>query len=135
MAATQFFGKCYKNRVFEDIEKTRFLGKKRCNYFLPVFKAPPRMGVIFGFFFPVFLFLLHLARGCSKKNIFIGFLNTLLKHLVTSCSNNEVKPNPPPKCTFFSETPFLTKKCFLDTNFAPPPENCAQKISKKKLFL
>ena len=95
------------------------------------------MGVHFfwAFFFFLFLFLLHLVRGCSKKPIFIGFLHTPLKHLVTSCSNKEVKPKLPKKrCTFFRKPLFWPKTTFKNTNFAPPPENCAPKISQNPYF-
>ena len=45
------------------------------------------------------------------------------------------KAETPPKkgAHFFSETPFLTI-FFKNTNFAPPPENCAQKISQNPYF-
>ena len=78
MVATHFFGKRYKNRVFEDFEKPDFLGKNGGTTSCP-FQGPPKFGCkfflgLFLFFFFFFLFLLHLARGCVKKNpIFIGF--------------------------------------------------------------
>ena len=68
-----FFGKHYKNRFFEDFEKSLFWEKKA--ELLPArFQGPPKMGVTFFrafFFLLVFLFLLHLARGCSKKTLFL----------------------------------------------------------------
>ena len=40
------------------------------------------------------------------------------------------------RCTFFFRKPlFWPKTTFKNTHFAPPPENCAQKISPKPLFL
>ena len=98
------------------------------------------MGVMFFWAFPFFFFLIFSVSSASskrvcKKTIFIGFLHTL-KHLVTSCNNNQVKPKLPKKKVhnFFSETPFLTKFFFKNTNFAPPPENCAPKNLQKPLF-
>ena len=47
------------------------------------------------------------------------------------------KPKLPKKkgaLCFFLETRFWPKTTFKNTNFAPPPENCAQKISKKPYF-
>ena len=112
---------------------------------LPVrFQGPPQKWVLFflGPFFVllVFLFLLHLARGCSKKTIFIGFLHTLLKHQVTSCSNNQVKPKlPPKKCTFFffffSETPFFDQKQLSKTLILHPAPEIVHNKSKKTIFI
>ena len=137
MATTHFSGNAIKIGVFEDFEKkkTHFLGKKWWNYFLPVFKAPHFLGVTFfwGFFFFVFFcFSLHLARGCSNKPIFIGFLHTLLKHLVPSCSNKEVKPKLPKKKVHigFSETPFLTNFFSKTLILHHPLKTVHQKISK-----
>ena len=100
------------------------------------------MGVTFFgpfFFFLFFLFLLHLARGCSKKNYFYRvFLNTLLKHLVTSCSNNQLKPKPPPKkCTFFFffGNPFFDQNYFSKTLILHHPLKIVHwKNSKKTYF-
>ena len=103
------------------------------------FQGPPKNGCNFWFFFFFFffLFLLHLARGRAKKNYFYGFLHTLLKHLVTSCSNNQVKPKLPKKKVHnvFFGNPFFDQFFFENTNFAPPPENCAQKISQNPIFI
>ena len=67
-----------------------FLGKKRWNYFLPVLKAPKKWMLFFGAF-SVFSSCFAVSSASSQKgaqkNYFINFLNTLLKHLVTSCSN------------------------------------------------
>ena len=89
------------------------------------------------FFFSSFLFLLHLARGCAKKPYFyMVFLHTLLKHQVPSCSNKEVKPKlPQKKVHIFFGNPFFHQMFFFkNTNFAPPPENCAQKYLQKPYF-
>ena len=137
MVGTHFSGNAIKIGVLEDFEKKKkkgFFGEKWWNYFLPVFKAPPKMGVIFWgafLFFSFFLFLLHLARGRAKKTYFYRVsLHTLLKHLVTSCSNNQVKPKLPKKKVhnFFFGNPFFDQIFFKNTNFAQPPENCAPKI-------
>ena len=141
MVATHFSGNAIKIGFFEDFEKPDFLEKNGGTTSCP-FSRPPKNWVLlfflaFFFFFFFFLFLLHLARGCAKKTYFYRvFLHTLLKHLVPSCSNKEVKPKLPKKKVhnFFSETPFLTKVFFKNTNFAPPPENCAQKISQNPYF-
>ena len=83
------------------IFKNPFLGKKRWNYFLPVFKAPKKMDVtIFGPFLSSSCFAVSSAsskRVPPQNPIFIGFFEHLLKHLVTSCSNYEVNPEPPPE--------------------------------------
>ena len=72
------------------------------------FQGPPKMDVIF---FLAFVFFSSFFSGSSasskrllKKTLFLWFfLHTLLKHLVASCSNKEVKPKLPKKrCTFFS---------------------------------
>ena len=104
------------------------------------FQGPPKNGCNFFLFFfasSFFLFLLHLARGCAKKPIFIGFLHTLLKHLVTSCRNNEVKPKlPPKKAHHFFRKPLFWPILFSKTLILHhPPENCAQKHLPKNLFL
>ena len=46
------------------------------------------------------------------------------------------KPKLPQKKVhiFLFGNPFLTKLFFKNTNFAPPPENCAQKISQNPYF-
>ena len=63
-------------------------------------------------------------------------MNTLLKHLVPSCSNKEVKPKLPKKKVhnFFSETPFLTKFFSKTLILHHPLITVHQKISKKTYF-
>ena len=102
------------------------------------FQAPHFLGVTF--FLPFFFLLFSVSsasskRVCKKTYFYRVFLHTLLKHLVTSCSNKEVKPKLPEKKVhnFLSETPFFDH-FFKNTNFAPPPENCAQKISQNPYF-
>ena len=78
MATTHFSGNTIKIGVLEDFEKPDFLEKKWWNYVLPVFKAPPKLGVTFflGLFFFFFFFSVSSAsskRGAQKKPIFIGF--------------------------------------------------------------
>ena len=102
------------------------------------FQGPPKNGCYSFwafFFFLFFLFLLHVARGCSKKTYFRYFAHP------SKASSNIMqqqwsKPKPPPKKVriVFSETPFLTNFS-KNTNFAPPPENCAQNISKNPIFI
>ena len=55
---------------------------------------------------------------------------------MTSCSNNQVKPKLPQKKVyiFFRKPLFWPKTTFKNTNFAPPPENCAQKNIKKRNY-
>ena len=55
---------------------------------------------------------------------------------MTSCSNKEVKPTLPKKKVhnFFFRKPLFWPIFFKNTNFAPPPENCAQKISQNPYF-
>ena len=60
MVATHFFGrKHYKNRIL----KNPIFGEKRWNYFLPVFKAPQKMGVAF-FLALSFVFFLFFCFFC-----------------------------------------------------------------------
>ena len=139
MVATQFFGKRLKIGVFDDFERPDCLEKMVL--LLPArFQGPQKMGVTFFWPFFVFssffLFLLHLARGCSKNHIFIGFLHTLLKHLVTSCSNKEVKPKLPKKgAYFFSETSFFDQKQLSKTLILHHPLKIVHQKSPKPLFL
>ena len=104
------------------------------------FSRPPQKWVllVFGpFLFFFFLFLLHLGRGCSKKPNFYRFLHTLVKHLVTSCSNNQVKPKLPPKKVhiFFSENLFFDQKQRSKTLILHHPLKIVhQKLSKKPYF-
>ena len=143
MVATHFFGKRYKNRGFRGFWKTRFFGKKWWNYFLPVFKAPHFLGVTF---FGAFFFLLFSVssasskRVCSKKTYFYRvFLHTLLKHLVTSCSNNELKPKLPQKKVhiffFFSETLFWPNFFSKTLILHHPLKTVHKKISKNPIFI
>ena len=141
MVATHFSGNAIKIGGFWGFWKTRFFGQKWWNYFLPVFKAPQKMGVtlFLAFFFLLFfLFLLHLARGCSKKTIFIGFLfaHTLLKHLVTSCSNNQVKPKLPQKKVhnFFVRNLFVDQKQLSKTLILHHPLKTVHTKSQKKTY-
>ena len=137
MVATHFSGNAIKIGVLEDFEKPDFLEKKWWNYFLPVFKAPPKLGVTFfwAFFLPFSVSSASSKRVCQKKTYFIGFLHTLLKHLVTSCSNNQLNLNSPKKgAQFFFGNPIFDQIFAKNTNFAPPPENCAQKISQNPYF-
>ena len=142
MYATHFFGKRSKHRVFLRIlKKNNLLGEKRRNP--ACFQGPHEMGINFlgRFFFGFFLFSVSFAsskRVFQKKNYFYRFLNTLLKNLETSCSNNQLNPqHPQEKCTtFFLGKPFFWPKAtFKDTNFAPPPQNCALKKQKKAIFI
>ena len=72
-----------------------------------------------------------------KNPIFIGFFAHPSKASSAIMQQQGSKAKTPQKkgAHFFSQTPFLTKIFFKNTNFAPPPENCAQKIYKKTLFL
>ena len=105
------------------------------------FQGPPKMGVIF--FGPFFFFLLLFSvssasskRVCKKKPIFVGFFAHPSKHLVTSCSNNQVKPKLPPKKVhnFFSETPFVDQFFSKTLILHHPLKTVHQKISKKAYF-
>ena len=101
------------------------------------FQGPPFFGCyFFVFFFLLFLFLLHLARGCSKKTIFIGFLHTLLKHLVPSCSNKEVKAKTPQKkgAHSFFGNPFFDQFFSKTLILHHPLKTVHQKISQKPYF-
>ena len=138
MVATHFSGNAIKIGVLEDFEKPVFW-KKMVELLPARFQGPPFFGCYFflGLFFLLFSVSSASSKRVCKKNYFYRvFLHTLLKHLVTSCSNKEVKPKLPQKKVhnFFSETPFLTNFFFKNTNFAPPPENCAQKISQNPYF-
>ena len=122
------------------MKKKPFLEEKRWNYFLPVFKAPPKNGCKFLALF-CFLHAFSVSSASNKrafkKNSFIGFFDTLLKHLVTSCSNNHLNPEPPPKKVhhLFSETPlFDQKQPFKTQNVHHPLKTVHSKNSKKTLF-
>ena len=139
MVATHFFGKRYKNRGFRGLKKPVFFGKKWWNYFLPVFKAPHFLGVIFVWAF--FFLLLSVSSASSKrvckKTFFIGFFAHPSKASSDIMQQQGSKAKTPQKKGaqfFFLETPFLTN-FFKNTNFAPPPENCAQKISRNPYFI
>ena len=117
-----FFGKRYKIG-FLRILKNPFWGKKA--ELLPArFQGPPKMGVaFFGLFFSCFSVSSASSKRVLKTKLFsLGFLNTLLKHLVTSCSNNQLNPQtpPPPKKKevhnfFLPENPFFDQKQLLKT--------------------
>ena len=139
MVATHFSGNAIKIEVFENKKKTDCLAKNGGTTSCP-FSRPSKKWVLLFFvlLFFFFLFLLHLARGCSKKTYFYGFLHTLLKHLVTSCSNNEVKPKLPPKKVhncFFSETSFFDQKQLSKTLILHHPLKTVHKNISKNLFL
>ena len=143
MVATQFFGKRYINRVFEDFEKTSPIFLKKMVELLPArFQGPPKMGVTF--FCPFLFLLFSVSSGSServlKKNYFYRvFLHTLLKHLVTSCNNKEVKPKLPKKKVhnFFFGNLFFDQKQLSKTLILHHPlkTNCAPKNLPKPLFL
>ena len=140
MVATQFFGKHYKIG-FLRILKNPIFWKKWWNYFLPVFKAPQKMGVTFfcPFFCSFFFFSVSSAssKRVLKKTYFYRFLYTLLKHLVTSCSNKEVKPKLPQKkgAQFFCGNLFFDQKQLSKTLILHHPlKTVHQKISKKNYF-
>ena len=106
------------------------------------FEGPPKFGCkfflgLFFFFFSLFPFLLHLARGCVKKPYFYRFfLHTLLKHLVTSCSNNELNLNCPKKrCTFFfGGNPFFDHFFSKTLILHHPLKTVHEKISPNPYF-
>ena len=92
------------------------------------FQGPSKNGCYFFGLFILFLFF-HVSSASSKRVLkktlsLWGSWNTLLKHLVTSCSNNEIKPKP-----FSFENP-LTKTLLLHH-----PLKTVHKNLKKKLFL
>ena len=111
MVATHFFGKHYKNRVFEDFEKPDFLDKNGGTTSCPFSRPPQKWVLLFllGLFFLLFSVSSASSKRVCKKNYFYRvFLHTLLKHLVTSCSNKEVKPKLPKKrCTIFFRKPLF----------------------------
>ena len=140
MVATHFSGNAIKIGVLENFEKPVFFGKKWWNYFLPVLKAPHFLGVTFFFglfFFFFFLFLLHLVEGCAKNPIFIGFFFAHPAKASSDIIQQQWKTLTAPKnrCTnFIFGNPFLTI-FFRNTNFAPPPDNCAPKNLKNPIFI
>ena len=105
------------------------------------FQGPPKNGCYFFlglFFLFFFLFLLHLARGCSKTTYFYRFLHTLLKHLVTSCSNNQVKPKLPPKKVhnfFFGNLFFDQKQLSKTLILHRPLKTVHSKNLKNPIFI
>ena len=103
------------------------------------FQGPPQNGCCFLGFFSllVSLVLLHLASGCSKNPIFIGFLNTLLKqkHLVRSCSNSQLNPQPPVHNLFFSGFFFDQKQLFETLILHHPLKIVHRKNSKNPTFI
>ena len=83
------------------------------------FQGPPKKWMLL-FFWPLFFFLLfflvllHLARGCSKKPIFIGFFAHPSKASSDIMQQQGSKAKTPQKKVhnFFSETSVLTKNNF-----------------------
>ena len=135
MDATHFFGKRYKHRGFGGFGKTRFFGEKMVELLPARFQGPPKMGCnFFGAFFSFFvLFLLHLARGCVKKTLFL----LVFPHPSKASSDIMQQQSTKPKIAqtkgahFFSETPFLT----IDSKNAPPLKTVHKKNLPKPLFL
>ena len=126
------------------ILKNPIFWEKRWNYFLPVFKAPHFLGVTFFWVFfcfsSFFLFVQHLARGCSKKPYFYGFFAHPSKASSASMQQQGSEAKTPQKkgahfFFFFRKSLFRPSFFFKNTNFAPPPENCAPKNIQKRLFL
>ena len=138
MATTHFFGKRYKNRGFWGFWKTPLLGKKWWNYFLPVFKAPHFLGVTFFclFFSFFFLFLLHLARGCSKKTYFYRVFAHPSKASSAIMQQQGSKAKTPKKkgCTFFFGNPFFDQFFSKALILHHPLKTVHQKISKNPYF-
>ena len=113
MTTTNFCGKCYKSRDLWGFWKFVFWKKNTsgtgsCTLLSP----PPKKGYncCLFYFFDVFMFF---ASSNIPIKLFIGFLNTLLKHLATSCSNNHHHHHqPPPKN---GDHPFSEKHNFDQT--------------------
>ena len=112
------------------------------NYFLPVFKAPPKLGVnFFGAFFFLLLFSVSSAsskRVCKKIRFLLVFLHTLLKHLVTSCSNNQLKPKLPQKKVhnfFFFGNPFFDQFFSKTLILHHPLKTVHKKSPKNPIFI
>ena len=103
------------------------------------FQGPPFFGcyLFIGFFFLLFLFLLHLARGCSKKPNFVGFLAHPSKASSAIMQQQGSKAKTPQKkgAHFFSETPFLTKFFSKTLILHHPLKTVHQKISKNPLLI
>ena len=136
MVATHFSGNAIKIGVLR-ILKNPIFWKKWWNYFLPVFKAPQKWMLLF--FWPLFFFVLLFSvssasskRVLKKTYFYRSFLHTLLKHLVTSCSNKEVKPKLPQKrCTFFFGNLFFDQKQLSKTLILHHPLKTVHKKSPK----
>ena len=113
------------------ILKNRFFGKKMVELLPARFQGPPFFGCYFfwAFFFFLFLFLLHLARGCAKFAHPSKASSDIMQQQGSKAKTPQKKG-----VHFFFGNPFFDH-FFKNTNFAPPPENCAQKNLQKTLFL
>ena len=101
------------------------------------FQGLPKNGcyIFWAFFFLVFFVSSACRKRVLQKPIFIGFLHTLLKHLVTSCSNKQVKPKLPQKrCTFFFGNPFFDQKQLSKTLILHHPLKTVHNKSQKTYF-
>ena len=98
------------------------------------FQGPPKNGC---YFFFIFLFFLHLARGCSKKNILIGFFVHPSKASSDIMQQQSSKTKTPPKKGaqfFFSETSFFDQKQLSKTLILPHPLKTVHKKTQKKTY-
>ena len=142
MVATHFFGKRYKNRGFRGFRKKTIFWPKKVELLPARFQGTPFFGCFFFFVFFFFFFFFSVSSASSKrvckKNLFLlVFFDTLLKHLVTSCSNKEVKPKPPQRkgAHFFFGNPFFDQIFFSKTLMLHHPlKTVHQKISQNPYF-
>ena len=88
----------------------------------------------FSFFLLVLLFLLHLAKKCSNKTIFIGFFEHPSKASSNIMQQQVTKPwTPPKKMHIFGDNPFFDQKQLSKTLILHHPLKTAhKKISEQK---
>ena len=104
------------------------------------FQGPPFFGCYFffgPFFFFFFLFLLHLARGCAKKTIFIGFFAHPSKASSDIIQQQGSKAKTPPKKVhnFFFGNPFFDQFFSKTLILHHPLKTVHKKSPKTPIFI
>ena len=140
VTATYFFRKRYKLGYFEDFEKPPLLGEKVELLPARFLAPPPENGCKF---FSPFVFSCFSVSSASNKRVFQkkAYFYRVFEH-PSKVSSNIMQQQTPKPCTspktsappIFGKPRFWPKATFQNTNFAPPPENCALKKFKQALF-
>ena len=104
------------------------------------FQGSPKKGVTFFGLFCFFLLIFSVSSASSKRvfkktYFYRVYLHTLLKHLVTSCSNNQLKPKlPKKKCKLFFGNPFFDQKQLSETLILHRLKTVHKNLKKKSYF-